>query len=465
LSRENGFFDVRDAEPKLTMKKPNILFLFSDQQRWDTCGCYGQPLPVTPHLDQLSAEGVCFEHSYTCQPVCGPARACLQTGKYATEVGCEVNHRMLPPTEKTMAHYLTEQGYATGYIGKWHLASFGPKNGPDCFRIRAVPPERRGGYEYWLAADALECTSHGYDGHMFDGDGKRRDFPEGRYRADAQTDWVIEYLESRAGKENPFFLFVSYIEPHHQNDHNHYEGPHGSKERFKDFVVPGDLEGAEGNWREEYPDYLGCIHSLDQNVGRIQATLRKIGLEENTLIIYTSDHGSHFRTRNSEYKRSCHDASIRTPLIVRGPGFPCGKRVKNMVSLLDLPPTVLKAAGREPPADYRGRPLQDLVAGEAMDWPEDVFVQLSEAGCGRALRTPKWKYSILAVDKPRDAPSSDVYEEAFLYDLEADPHERNNRVGDPALRHVRENLAKRLIERMSGAGEEPPEIRGHVPPV
>jgi len=238
------------------MSKPNILFLFSDQQRWDTCGCYGQPLPVTPNLDRLAAEGVYFEHSYTCQPVCGPARACLQTGKYATELGCEVNNRILPPAEKTMAHYLTEQGYATGYIGKWHLASFGPPNGPDSYRTRAVPPERRGGYDFWLAADTLEFTSHGYDGYMFDRDGQRRDFPEGRYRVDAQTDWVIEYLESRADQEDPFFLFVSYIEPHHQNDHKHYEGPHGSRERFQDFVVPGDLADTEGDWREEYPDYL-----------------------------------------------------------------------------------------------------------------------------------------------------------------------------------------------------------------
>ena len=197
-------------------------------------------------------------------------------------------------------------------------------------------------------------------------------------------------------------------------------------------------------------------------MGRIRDTLQKLGLEENTLIIYTSDHGSHFRTRNSEYKRSCHDASIRTPLIVRGPGFLGGKRVEAMASLLDLPPTVLKAAGRETPPDHRGRPLQDLLSGVARDWPEDVFVQLSEAGCGRALRSKKWKYSILAVDQPLNAPSSDVYEEAYLYDLEADPHERNNLVGDPSLREIRQALAARLLERMAEAGEAVPELREHA---
>jgi uncharacterized sulfatase len=434
------------------MRRPNIVFLFSDQQRWDTCGCYGQPLDVTPNLDRLAAEGARFEHAFTCQPVCGPARACLQTGKYATELGCHVNHRMLPLRETTIAQRLAERGYATAYIGKWHLASCGPANGPDDFCLKAIPRERRGGYDYWLAADVLEYTSHSYDGHMFDGDGNRREFPAGRYRADAQTDWVLEYLGIRTAAR-PFFLFVSYIEPHHQNDHGHYEGPKGSKERFKNFVAPGDLVGTAGDWREEYPDYLGCIHSLDANVGRIRAALRERGLEENTLLIYTSDHGSHFRTRNSEYKRSCHDGCIRVPLIVHGPGFQGGSVPKQLISLLDLPPTILAAAGVTPPAAVRGRALQELFAGPDPAWPAEVFLQISESQCGRAIRTAKWKYSARAPGKSGSDQASDIYEEEFLYDLEADPHERDNLVAAPGLREVRATLAQTLLRRMREAGE------------
>ncbi|MFN2351050.1 MAG: sulfatase-like hydrolase/transferase, partial [Kiritimatiellia bacterium] len=111
-------------------------------------------------------------------------------GKYATEVGCHVNHRRLPPHEPTIATHLAAHGYDTAYIGKWHLASDGEEN----YRTSPVPPDRRGGYDYWLAADVLEFTSHSYDGHMFDGAGRRRDFPPGRFRVDAQTDWVLEYL-------------------------------------------------------------------------------------------------------------------------------------------------------------------------------------------------------------------------------------------------------------------------------
>jgi len=447
------------------MKQPNIVFLFSDQQRWDTCGCYGQSLDITPNLDRIAAEGVCFEKAFTCQPVCGPARACLQTGKYATEIGCHINHRMLPLDEKTLAHYLKEQGYDTAYIGKWHLASFGECGGADDFRTRPVPPERRAGYDYWLASDVLEFTSHGYDGHMFDGDGNTREFPEGRYRVDAQTDWVIEYLQSRKDEQKPFFLFASYIEPHHQNDHKHYEGPHGSKARFKAFTPPGDLIDTEGDWREEYPDYLGCINSLDQNVGRIRDTLKDLGLADNTLVIYTSDHGSHFCTRNREYKRSCHDGCIRIPMILQGPGFTGGTVRPELVSLIDLPPTILQAAA--PPADgrlspqqiMRGRPLQRLAAGNAQDWPEEVFLQISESQCGRAIRTQRWKYSVRAPDAQQHAPSSDVYVEDFLYDLDADPHEKNNLVAAPDYADVRGTLAKTLKRRMVEAGESEPIIQ------
>lgn len=457
--------------PPATAKKPNILFLFADQQRWDTVECYGRPIfpGLTPNLDQMAAEGVRFENSYTCQPVCGPARAALQTGKYATQTTCFSNNIALPQSEKTMANHLSAAGYDVGYIGKWHLASDGKTYSdvkPFNCRSEPVPPERRGGYkDYWLASDVLEFTSHGYDGHMFDADGKKREFPEGRYRVDAQTDWVIEYLRTRktdadSGTDKPFFLFVSYIEPHHQNDHDHFEGPHGSKETFRDFKTPGDLQGTKGDWKTELPDYLGCCHALDANVGRIRAELAKLGLAENTLVIYTDDHGCHFRTRNGEYKRSCHDNSIRTPLIVRGPGFAGGKVVDEMVSLLDLTPTVLAAGGAKLPDHLAGRPLQGLVDGSASNWPEDVFVQISESGCGRAVRTKRWTY---CVEAPRGKArygtcDSEVYKEAFLYDNQADPHQRTNLVDSKAHAEIRAELRESLLRRMTAAGEKLPKI-------
>lgn len=445
--------------PEKHPDRPNILFFFSDQQRWDTVGVYGFHPSITPNLDQMASEGVRFEHAFTCQPVCGPARAALQTGKYPTETGCVTNNRALPIGERTIATILSEAGYEVGYIGKWHLASSGPKDGPESFRNRGVPPERRGGYkDFWLASDVLEFTSHAYDGYMFDANGEKVEFPKDRYRADCVTDYVLEYLRTRK-RQKPFFLFVSYIEPHHQNDRNRYEGPRGSKERFKHYKVPGDLVGTEGDWRENFPDYLGCINSLDANLGRIRRELKELKLDDNTLIIYTSDHGSHFRTRNGEYKRSCHEASIRIPMIACGPGFTGGKVIPQLVSLIDLPPTIVKAGGVEPPSSMRGRPLQDLVDGTARHWPEEVFVQISESQVGRAIRTRRWKYSVRAPGKPGGDPGSDLYVEDYLYDLENDPHERNNLVADPRYAGIRARLAEILKRRMVEAGEEEPVIQ------
>jgi uncharacterized sulfatase len=293
---------------------------------------------------------------------------------------------------------------------------------------------------------------------MFDADGTNVAFPPDRYRVDAQTDWVIEYLRTRDG-ERPFFAFISYIEPHHQNDHNRYEGPRGSRERFANYAVPGDLVGTEGDWRENYPDYLGCINSLDKNLGRIRAELAALGLAENTLILYTSDHGSHFRTRNSEYKRACHEGCIRIPMIACGPGFRDGQVISELVSLIDIPPTVLAAAGADVPEPMRGRPLQQLVKGSAADWPQEVFLQISESQVGRAIRTARWKYSVYAPDKDggQDA-NSEQYVEQYLYDLRCDPHERNNLVADPAYADVRAELAEILKRRMVEAGESTPTI-------
>lgn len=431
---------------------PNIVFFFSDQQRWDTCGCYGQPLDVTPNLDRMASEGVRFEHAFTCQPVCGPARAALQTGKYPAQVGCWRNNIHLPLDERTIAHWFSEWGYEVGYVGKWHLASDAPELD---HREKPVPPEYRGGWkDYWVASDVLEFTSHSYDGHMFRADGSRYEFPEGRYRADCVTDAGLEFIRSRDG-DRPWFLFMSFIEPHHQNDMKRYEGPKGSKERWADYEVPGDLVGTEGDWRENYPDYLGCCNSLDENLGRVRALLDEMGVAEDTLIVYTSDHGSHFCTRNSEYKRSPHDGCLRIPMVACGPGFTGGQVAEGIASLIDIPATLLRAADVPVPDVYHGRPLQELLAG-AEDWPQEAFAQISESQTGRCVRTLRWTYS---VSVPERMSASEVYFEEYLYDNEADPHQRTNLVRDPDYAKVRAELAETLKRRMAEAGEGDAEVR------
>ncbi len=450
------------------MKRPNILFYFTDQQRADTLGCYGQKLEISPVLDALAKEGVLFEQAFTAQPVCGPCRALFQSGKYPTQIGCHRNGQSLPRNIRTLADYFTEAGYDTAYVGKWHLASdregYGIPAAAD-YETRAVPPERRGGYlGFWRAADVLEATSHGYDGYVFDENMNRREFKG--YRADCITDFALEYLEQYRG-EKPFFLTVSHIEPHHQNDRGCYEGPVGSRERFADYTLPGDLAALGGDAREMYPDYLGCCRSLDDNLGRIVELLKKKGLYENTVILFTSDHGSHFRTRNQDahrrggddYKRSCHSACLQVPLVIAGPGFRGGKRIRELVSTAGLPKTMLAMAGVDVKEAMVGEDLKAAADRQTAGRAGRVFAQISESRVGRCIRTADYLYSVYAPDRDgwKDA-DSDYYEEDFFYDLRKDPYELRNLVRDPAYAAVRKELAAQLIGEMVKAGERAPVI-------
>ncbi|MGI5946634.1 MAG: sulfatase-like hydrolase/transferase [Lachnospiraceae bacterium] len=445
----------------------NIIFYFSDQQRWDTCGCYGQPLNITPNLDALANEGVKFENAFSPQPVCGPCRALFQTGRYATETGCFRNNLMLPAGIKTLGNYIEEAGYETAYIGKWHLASDGElEKAPTIdHTITAIPKELRGGYTgYWRAADVLEFTSHGYDGYVFDENNNRIDFKG--YRADCINDMALEFFDTYDRKK-PFFMTVSQIEPHHQNDHNHYEGPDGSKERFADFILPHDLEVLKGNAAEEYPDYLGQCASLDENLGKLIARLKKEGLYENTIIIYTSDHGSHFKTRNTDshlngyddYKRTGHDAALHVPLIIAGGPFTGGITVKELVSTESIPKTILSLAGVEVGDAMIGEKLLDVVQKKDNNRIEQVFAQISESRIGRVIRTPDYLYGVYAPGiNGGEKGASDFYADDYLYDLKEDPWQLNNVAANPAYQTEKEDLRNRLLDWIEKAEGYRPEI-------
>lgn len=428
--------------------KPNIIFYFSDQQRWDTLN-----ESLMPNVWELGEEGLLFENSYTCQPVCGPARACLQTGQYATENRCYWNGIALEEDVKTMADYFNENGYDTAYIGKWHLASDRyPGKGVHCEKT-AVPKGRQGNYKYWRAADILEFTSHGYDGYVFDEDGNKIDFKG--YRADCINDFALEYINNH-DSDKPFFMFISQLEPHHQNDRGHFEGPKEMIENYRDYPLPEDLTFLKGNYKEEYPDYLAAIHSLDQNVGRLVNTLKEKGIYENTIIVYTSDHGCHFKTRNAEYKRSCHDSSIHTPLVFGGGAVRKDENVESLVSLIDIPPTLLNLAGIPVPESYSG----NILPVNRNDAPERdcVFIQISESQIGRAIRTNDWKYSARAIGSGMLEHSSSIYFDDFLYDLRNDPHEKNNLVNNKMYADVIKEMRELLSREMVKVGEKKPKF-------
>lgn len=431
-----------------TGNHPNVLVVLTDQQRWDTAGCYGSPLELTPALDEMANRGTRLEQCVSSNPVCGPQRASLQTGQYPTECGIHTNlmggDADSPiQNELTIADVFNHAGYQTGYIGKWHLANT---------RLDPIPEHLRGGYEdYWLAADALEHTSHAYEGTLYNGNCDSVEFKD-RYRVDFLTDCVETFLSEERDENDPFFLFCSYLEPHHQNDRNTYDAPDGYAEEYANPWVPPDLEGRPGDWFKELPDYYGCCRRLDENLERILTILEEEDLADETIVLFTSDHGCHFRTRNREYKRSPHESSIRVPAVFQGPGFDGGGVIEEVTSLLDVPVTLLETAGIEVPDSFQGQNVQPLAYGhdEANEaWQNDAFIQISESAVERTLRTDRWTYSVYDPNAdPIEDSASDEYVERYLFDLRTDPYQEVNLVGRDDYRDVAEDLREHLWKRV-----------------
>lgn len=420
---------------------PNVIVFFTDQQRWDSVGLHGNPMSLTPNFDRLATEGMFVPNSFTCQPVCGPARSALQTGLYPTTTGCFRNDIPLPTGQKTLANHFAAGGYETSYIGKWHLASRDP-----------VPVAQRGGYQHWLASNILEFTSYAYDTTMFNDAEEAVKLPG--YRVDALTDAAVRYVTKP--KDKPFFLFLSFLEPHHQNEFDDYPAPVGYEDRIrKDMQLPRDLQTLQGSSKEHYPGYMGMVQRLDEALGRLVDSLISSRQLDNTIILFTSDHGCHFKTRNNEYKRSCHEASIRVPTFFHGPGLMNRGPYDGLVSLIDLPPTLLDAAGLPIPEEMQGQ----SILRRPPTAEENVFIQISEHHVGRALRTRRWKYEVTAADLSGNVDmDSPVYQEAYLYDLEKDPYELENLCDREDHEGIRNVLRTELLKRIVDAGEPRPEI-------
>lgn len=424
---------------------PNIVVFFTDQQRHDTTGVHGCPLGLTPNFDRLATHGMHVANSFTCQPVCGPARSCLQTGRYATQTGVWCNGLAPHPHLPMLAHHFNAAGYHTAYIGKWHLAAHDLAG--------SVPRSLQGGYQSWFGANLLEFVSDAYRTRLWDQDGIEHNLPG--YRVDALADAGIRYIDAQVRARQKFFLFLSFLEPHHQNHRDDYPAPRGYQERYVGAWLPPDLARLGGTAPQQWPGYCGMIKRLDEALGRILDALESLGQTENTIVLFTSDHGNHFKTRNGEYKRSCHDASIRVPTALAGPGFDGGGKLRQLVSLVDLPPTLLDAAGLPIPPEFVGRSLLDLRRNaSARDWPDDIFVQISESETGRCIRTARWKYAVRdpakeASGAPVSRMHGETYEDEVLFDLLADPWELNNLIGlsshDVVVRHMRDRLTRRML--------------------
>jgi len=437
-------------------EQQNFIVFLTDQQRWDTAGSYGNPLGLTPNFDKMASEGTYFQNAFTPNPLCGPARASIQMGKYPSTIGCFRNGIPLPEGDPTIAGYLKEIGYTTAYVGKWHLATTEP-----------VVKEQRGGYDYWMAANRLEWTSEPYNTVVFDNDNTECFLPG--YRTDAIIDAGIKFVHSVVNRDkDPWFLFLSLLEPHHQNKVDNYISPHtGAKRKFSWY--PGDLLQLVGSSRIQIDGYLRTIERIDNGLGRLMDAVESLGVKENTNIVYASDHGCHFRTRNSEYKRSPHESSIRIPMAGVGPYFNGRGVVPNLVTLIDIPTMILDAAEYEGVLSMEGGKLgngvhQNYVKRDDRDDEEEsVLIEITEKKIGRAIRTRRWKYGVVqsSSNKSRNG-KVQQFSERVLYDLESDPNELNNVIGVREYNDVKEKLAYLLRQKIRKTGVQEPYIDRNV---
>ncbi len=432
-------------------ESPNIVLLISDQFRWDCVGAAGlNPMNLTPNIDAMAGRGVMFRNAFSNQPVCAPARGSIFTGQYASRHGVWRNSIGLDPSATTIATTLRSAGYSTNYIGKWHLAG---NNGIAGQRETTGPvtPEHRGGFlDLWQASNVLELTSHAYEGDLYDNDGKPIHF-SGEYRVDFMTGLAQRFLRSA---KSPFLLALSYLEVHHQNDIDSYVPPKEFVGRYKNPFIPEDLRPLPGSWPSQLSDYYGCVARIDETVGTLRKTLVETGLDKNTIFVFLSDHGCHFRTRNAEYKRSPHESSIHIPLVVEGPGFNRSIEIPELVSLVDVAPSLLAAVGLAVPESMQGRSFLPLIDRRTGGWRNETYFEMSEFMTGRGLRTPQYTYAAAVPKRANatEAPASDSYVEYILYDLYADPHQHVNLAGNRQYAEVSGQLRRRLAERIFEAG-------------
>jgi arylsulfatase A-like enzyme len=460
---------------------PNLLFLFTDQQRPDTLGCYGNPLVQTPNLDRLAASGTLFENAYCTQPVCTPSRAALLTGCYPHTTGCIENHTPLPAAFPTLAERLPRD-YARAYMGKWHLGNeVIPQRGfdqwvaiDDNYRERYSSPEyleTLSPYHHFLVANGFTPDVEHVGARIFKRSTTAR-LPEPYTKARFLGQSAANFLRDRAGADQPFALYVSFFEPHPPffgpfDDMYPPEalpvGPHFRRPPpatasllnrliAESYAQSQSLYGQdltdEQGWRKLRAKYLGLATLVDRAVGDILAALDASGQAENTIVVFTSDHGEMAGDHYMFQKGILYEESIKVPLLVRVPWARGGpRRVTAPVSQIDLVPTLLDLLDQPVPGDLPGRSRAAVLAG-GQPWPaEDVVVEWNGDG-GR--RPSKWvRGGTLQSSVPwervrgpwRTLRAPDGYklnlcahEQSELYDLERDPFEEHNLFSAPEQR-------------------------------
>ena len=443
--------------------RPNIVYVLADQLRYQSCGYAGDPRARTPTIDRLAREGLSFENAVSSMPVCSAYRASLFTGKYTTSTGMVINELRLNPGHhpRCLAHCLAEAGYEPGYIGKWHLWAnqlgnhFDPKNS-------FVPPgPHRLGFDGYWAAYNFHHVYYGDSAYYHENTPEKIHFPEGTFEPDGQTDLAIDYIRRRAESDRPFALVLSIGTPHDPWTRENVPAEWYDRFRNTRFPVPpnwspekdtryGDawsnIDKSPETLDEWMRVYYAMTANLDWNVGRLQTAIRDAGLEENTLFVFTSDHGECFGAHGRMKKNIFYEEAARVPLLMKWPGtLPAGHACTACLGTVDIMPTLPGLVGAELPAEVEGMDLSLRARGRPGPEPEFAFLQNTGACAAwedghewRALRTRRYTYALYRVDGKE-----------LLFDNLNDPCQLDNLANNPAWHTLQSAFRKKLETRMT----------------
>lgn len=420
-------------------KKPNVVFVFSDQHRAEATGYNGNKDVKTPNLDRLASESISFSTAVSGNPVCSPYRASLMTGQYSLTHGVFVNDVCLSNNAVSIAQAFSQAGYRTAYIGKWHLDGHG--------RSSFIPKERRQGWEFWRV---LECT-HDYNNSYYYGDEPVKLKWDG-YDAEAQTRCAQEYIRNR-DVDRPFVLFLSWGPPHN---------PYGTApRRFKEMYNPETIalrpnvpEEVAKKARRDLAGYYAHVSALDELVGDLLKTLDDEGIADNTIFIYTSDHGDMLGSQGQFRKQRPWDESILVPFLLRFPKAlgRTAREVRMPIDAPDIMPTLLGLCGIPIPETVEGKNYAPFLRGE-----EDLHVEAALIQCVqpfgewikmkggkeyRGIRTQRYTYV------------RDLNGPWLLYDNYEDPYQLNNLCNNRQYEDVQKRLDDILMNMLKERKDE-----------
>ena len=409
---------------------PNIVFVFGDQHRWCSTGFGGSRQVQTPYMDRMAREGVAFDLAVANIPVCTPWRAAFLTGQYPLTTGMFMNDVRLPVDRPTLGTILCASGYQTAYIGKWHLD--GPSRGGF-----TPPGPRRQGFDFWAVGN---CT-HDYMHSVYYRDSESPLYWNG-YDAEAQTSLAIEYIQSRKG-DSPFALVLSWGPPH-----NPYDAVPG---RYLDRYPPDEIE-VRPNCPDPSPTdlsgYYAHITALDEQLARLGNALDEQDLMENTVFVYTSDHGDMLGSQGFQRKQHPWDESVRVPFVMRCPDQAYeGLHIESPFNVVDITPTLLGLAGIPVPGTCEGRDHAPAVRGEDFTGNEAAYIMsiapFSEyrGQPWRGIRTSGHTY-VRNLDGPW-----------LMYDNLDDPCQMRNLVGNTEHASLQRRLDSLLMKEMSLRGD------------